>query len=82
VRTADRTLYPAPNDSYAGLSYGYSGSGPSTLAALVDALLTDITAKGADISADAPDGLIDLMEQDWPSGTVLSREQLEAARDA
>jgi hypothetical protein len=82
VRTADGTLYPAPNDSYAGLSYGYSGSGPSTLAALIDALLIDITAKGADIADDAPDGLIDLMEQDWPQGTVLSREQLEAARDA
>jgi hypothetical protein len=54
VRTTDSTLYPAPNNSTAGLSYGYTGTGPSTLAALIHTLLTDITAQGADINDTPP----------------------------
>jgi hypothetical protein len=82
VRTADGTLYPAPYDHYAGLSFGYSGTGPGTLAALADALLDDIAAPGAGVSDRAPEGLVALFERTWPEGTVLTRDQLEAARDA
>ena len=83
IRTADGTLYPAPYDSYYGLSWGYGGTGPATLAELIWALLNDITAYGAgSTEADhAPEGLLTLVQYDWPDGTVLTRDQLEAARD-
>jgi hypothetical protein len=80
VRTADGTLYPAPRDAYYGISWGYSGSGPGSLALLVDALLDDINAKApADING-APEGLEELLTRKLPQGTVLTRAQLEAAR--
>lgn len=82
VRTQDGTLYPAPYDKYYGLSWGYGGSGPATLAVLAGRLLDDITAPGADFGD--PDtnstGLQELMQHDWPDGTVLTRTKLEAAR--
>lgn len=43
MRTQDGTLYPAPYNHVRGLSWGYGGGGPTTLAALVYALLADIT---------------------------------------
>lgn len=80
VRTADGVLYPAPRDSYYGLNWGYDGSGPGTLALLIEALLDDITAKApADING-AADGLQRLTRTKLPRGTVLSRRDLEAAR--
>ncbi|MGH3574115.1 MAG: hypothetical protein ACRDUW_20220 [Pseudonocardiaceae bacterium] len=82
VRTQDGTLYPAPKDEYYGLSWGsYAGSGQGSLALLISRLLDDITAHGADSITGAPDGLEKLTQIDWPSGTVLTRAQLEAARD-
>lgn len=44
VRTGDGTLYLAPKDHYFGLSWGYGGSGPGSLAQLIHRLLDDITA--------------------------------------
>jgi hypothetical protein len=44
IRTADGTLYLAPEQSGAGLTWGYSGSGPQTLALLLHRLLNDINA--------------------------------------
>lgn len=80
VRTADGVLYPAPRDAYYGISWGYGGSGPGTLALLIAALLDDITAKApADING-APRGLQELTKRKMPKGTVLTRKQLEAAR--
>jgi hypothetical protein len=83
IRTADGTLYPAPYHSYYGLSWGYGGTGPATLATLIWALLNDITAYGADPTEThhTPDGLFKLVRHKWPDGTVLTRDQLEAARD-
>jgi hypothetical protein len=81
VRTEDGTLYPAPKNSYWGLSWGYPGSGPGSLALLISRLLDDINAPGADNATGAPAGLEELTQRKWPCGTVLRRAQLEAARD-
>ena len=79
VRTEDGTVYPAPNDPYWGISWGYQGSGPGTLALLVDALLDDITAKPPASNSGSPK-LEALFEREHPNGTVLTRAQLEATR--
>ncbi len=81
VRTQDGTLYPAPLISGGGLSWGYKGSGPRTLAALAYRLLADITAPAATVGdgRDTPEGLIELFEHDWEPGTAITREQLEHA---
>jgi hypothetical protein len=81
IRTTDGTLYPAPRDPEHGISWGYeNGSGPGTLALLVDALLDDVTAKApADIDG-APTGLEKLFSRRLSTGTVLTRAHLEAAR--
>jgi len=81
VRTEDGRLYPAPKHSYFGLSWGYGGSGPGSLALLINRLLDDITARGADNNHGAPEGLEELTENQWPRGTVLTRAQMEAARE-
>lgn len=81
VRTEDGMLYPAPRHHYYGLSWGYGGSGPGSLALLISRLLEDITAPGADHVSGAPDGIEELTQHDWPDGTVLTRSQLESARD-
>ena len=80
VRTSDGVLYPAPRDSYYGLNWGYNGSGPGTLALLIEALLDDITAKAPAEINGAADGLQKLTSTKLPRGTVLSRRDLEAAR--
>lgn len=80
IRTADKKIYPAPRDSYFGISWGYQGSGPGALARLVDTLLDDINAQApADIDG-APEGLEALLSRELPARTVLTRAQLEAAR--
>jgi hypothetical protein len=81
VRTADGTLYPAPYDHRVALNWGYRGTGPANLATLVAALLQDITARGDLDDHDAPPGLLAQFSQDLPAGTVLTRAQLERARD-
>lgn len=81
VRVEDGTLYLAPKHHYFGLSWGYGGSGPGSLALLIHRLLDDITAPAADHVNGAAEGLEKLTQHDWPAGTVLTRVQLEAARD-
>lgn len=80
VRTQNGTLYPAPQLPTYGLKWGYSGGGPAALAVLIERLLDDITAPGA-APSQAAAGLRELTSTEWPAGTVLTREQLEAARD-
>ncbi len=80
VRTQDGTLYPAPKHPSFGLSWGYGGSGPAALAALIDCLLDDINAAAPALPYDAPEGLQILTQTKWPAGTTLTREQLETAR--
>ncbi|MCZ7424109.1 hypothetical protein O7607_30390 [Micromonospora sp. WMMA1949] len=79
IRTADHRLFLAPIGDYGGVSWGYSGTGPSMLAALVDRLLDDITSP-ATSEVDAPAGLEALFEVKHPDGTVFTREQLVQAR--
>jgi hypothetical protein len=80
VRTTDDTLFPAPQPAGYGPSWGYTGSGPGTLALLIDALLTDISASAPNGIDGAPSGLERLCQFKLPRGTVLTRAQLEAAR--
>ncbi|WP_157227804.1 hypothetical protein [Nocardia asiatica] len=80
VRVADGTLYPAPQISGFGLSFGYDGAGPRTLAVLIDRLLDDINAPAADAYYGAPAGLEELTISTQTSGAVLSRAELERAR--
>ncbi|MFI7080979.1 hypothetical protein ACIBO1_27110 [Micromonospora sp. NPDC049903] len=80
IRTADGKIYPAPRDSYYGISWGYGGSGPGSLALLVDALLDDINAQAPAGINGAPEGLEALLSRKLPNRTVLTRAQLEAAR--
>ncbi|MGH3851976.1 MAG: hypothetical protein ACRDR6_00440 [Pseudonocardiaceae bacterium] len=81
VRTEDGTLYPAPKGHDYGLSWGYVGSGPGSLALLIHRLLDDITAHGFNDINGVSEGLEELTQTEWPPGTVLTRAQLEAARD-
>lgn len=80
IRVADGTLYPAPQHHYFGIGWGYNGSGPATLALTIHRLLEDITAPGGDSTTGAPRGLLNLIRQPWPLGTVLDRDQLLTAR--
>lgn len=81
VRTEDGTLYPAPQDHYCGIGWGYrGGDSPAALAFLIHRLLDDITAPAADGTGRAPAGLEQLTETRWPDGTVFTRRQLEDAR--
>ncbi|SFE67586.1 hypothetical protein SAMN04487819_1227 [Actinopolyspora alba] len=82
VRTENGTLYPAPHGDSHGLTWGDGDS--TTLAVLAVRLLDDITTPGADLdhSHHHSPGLQELMQHPWPDGTVLSRAQLEDARNA
>ncbi|NBH10917.1 hypothetical protein [Amycolatopsis sp. SID8362] len=81
VRTGNGILQLAPQHYYYGINWGYGGSGPGSLALLIDRLLDDISAPAADNTDGAPDGLDRLTELQWPQEQVLTREMLEAARD-
>lgn len=83
VRTADGTLYPAPHDPSYGLSWGYGGSGPTALALLAGKLLDDVTAPGAQLGNETPArGLLELFRRELKATTVLTRADLEAARNS
>jgi hypothetical protein len=81
IRTADGTLYLAPKHHYYEPRWGYGGTGPGVLALLIHHLLDDITAELADGINGAPAGLEDLAQLEWPHGTILTRDLLQAARD-
>ncbi|MCA2216905.1 hypothetical protein [Jidongwangia harbinensis] len=80
IRTADGVLFPAPQGSYYGIRWGYSGSGPGSLALMIHELLDDITAHGPEGVSGASEGLERLTQLKFAQGTVLRRDQLEAAR--
>ncbi|MGH3172127.1 MAG: hypothetical protein ACRDN0_40510, partial [Trebonia sp.] len=80
IRTEDGTLYLAPQHHYFGIGWGYGGSGPGSLALLIDRLLDDIAAPAADDINGAAPGLEELTQVKWPQGTVLTRADLEEAR--
>lgn len=62
-----------------GPSRGYSGSGPGTLALLIDALLRDITTAAPDADGGPPNSLEGLCQRSFRAGAVLTRDQLEAS---
>jgi predicted DNA-binding transcriptional regulator AlpA len=81
IRAEDGTLYIAPHSHSHGLSWGYGGTGPRTLALLIHRLLDDVNARAVDpVIEAAPEGLIELTQQKWPAGTVFTRDELQAAR--
>lgn len=80
IRTQDGTLYPAPKHPNHGLSWGYSGGGPAALAALINHLLNDINTPAPATARDTPQGLHTLTQTPWPTGTTLTRDQLETAQ--
>jgi predicted DNA-binding transcriptional regulator AlpA len=83
IRTQDRRLYIAPEQPGAGVSWGYTGSGPHTLAELLDRLLDDINAPAPAINSGrrVPAGLLAGTTGGWETGAVLTRAELLAARD-
>ncbi|MGK8486844.1 hypothetical protein [Nocardia asiatica] len=80
VRLADSTVHLAPQRDAPGISWGYSGSGTSTLALLIARLLDDITAPAADQLYGGGPGLENLLQAAWPDGTTFARADLDAAR--
>lgn len=84
IRTADGTLYLAPEGPGAGISYGYRGNGPSNLAILIEHLLDNITAPAtrAPWGHQKRSGLLTGFAGKWKRGDLLTRTQLLAARRA
>jgi hypothetical protein len=78
VRTKDGKLYLMPVFyGTQGLAWGYSGQGSGTLAATIETLLNDITARGT--RREQGTGVTSLIEQAHPHGTILDRDTLLAA---
>jgi hypothetical protein len=82
IRTSDSGLWLAPELRCRGISWGYSGSGPLTLATLLDRLLNDITSPPVSTyKGPPPRGLESLLEATPREGTTIyNRAQLLAAR--
>jgi hypothetical protein len=85
IRTEDGGLWIAPRHPSLGLSWGYRGSGPATLATLLGRLLEDILALPVgpqEFMQPEPPGLLRLIEgTEQEASTTYTREQLETARD-
>ncbi|MFF2367826.1 hypothetical protein ACFVU0_34640 [Streptomyces sp. NPDC058122] len=83
VRTQNGTLYPAPAVDGRGLSWGYQGSGPGTLATLIGRLLdngaTPALTYEDDINAEPH--LEAFLAGKYKHGTVLSRDALLRIRE-
>ncbi|WP_100443962.1 hypothetical protein [Glycomyces xiaoerkulensis] len=80
IRDTDGRLWLAPQLAADGIAWGYSGGGPWTLAGLLGRLLDDLAAR-ATVGGKPRPGLLALCQHPWPDGTVLTRADLEAARD-
>ncbi|MFI9213687.1 hypothetical protein ACIGW7_36815 [Streptomyces sp. NPDC053253] len=82
VRTDDGVLYPAPVMDAPGLSWGYDGSGPHTLAQCVGRLLDDGGAHAVTYINGGKDepGLGECFRIKHKRGTRLSRRDLVRAR--
>jgi len=82
IRTEDGKLWLAPEQSGTGYAWGYGGSGPRALAVLLELLLDDINAPAPDglRGREPSPGLLEGTRSRWPSGTTLTRADLEAAR--
>jgi hypothetical protein len=76
IRTQDGRLWLAPYRAGSGLTWGYRGTGPVTLARLLPELLRDITTSPTDDRTPPDRGMLDLVATKWPDGTVLTRAHL------
>jgi hypothetical protein len=84
IVTRDRKLWIAPEHPGLGLNWGYPGSGPYTLAKLLEVLLEEIISPPIGSFHPAPrPGLLRLIANTPQHGTTTyTRKQLEEARDA
>lgn len=82
IITEDGTRYLCPETSSVDVNWGYNGSGPRMLAEVLHALLEDINIDVAVGLAVAPPGLVEFCKRPWEPGTVLTRKELEEARQA
>jgi hypothetical protein len=69
ARTSDGDLWLAAALPGRGLSWGYGGSGPHALAALLNRLL-DTNGRPADLGDNPPEGLLDLIAERPQDGTT------------
>jgi hypothetical protein len=82
IRTDDHRLWLAPAVEGHGLSWGYSGGGPTALTALIDRLLDDVTSPPITRPGPLPEGLFALIRSTPQDGvTTYTRAQLLAARE-
>jgi hypothetical protein len=83
IVTRDDRLWIAPERPGLGLNWGYGGSGPYTLAKLLEVLLDEIISPGIDSFHPPPrPGLLRLIANTpQHDATTYTREQLEKARD-
>jgi hypothetical protein len=79
ITTEDGGLWLAPESPGAGLNWGYRGTGPYTLAILLNLLLDDITSPAVEGFPTPPIGLLRLIRHAG-SQVIYTREQLEDAR--
>ncbi|WP_205327632.1 hypothetical protein [Glycomyces sp. YM15] len=80
IRDTDGQLWIAPELAGDGVAWGYGGGGPFTLAVTLGRLLDDMASR-PQLHGKPNPGLHELCQFPWPDGTVLSRRDLEAARD-
>lgn len=82
VHTQDGTVYPAPAEDGRGHSWGYSGTGPRTLATLIGRLLDDGASPAVTYSTDndTEPHLLRFLTDKYRPGTVLSRSLLQQIR--
>jgi hypothetical protein len=78
IHTQDGRLWLAPESASAGLNWGYPGTGPRTLADLLNRLLDNITSPAVEFP-DPPIGLVRLIRHAH-SPVTYTREQLEEAQ--
>lgn len=81
IRTADKRVYPAPQRVGCGFGWGYDGTGPATLALLLQRLLDEVTAPAlhiTDLDDTIPRGLEKVLI-DAADGQVLDRAEMQAA---
>lgn len=78
----DGMRYLCPETGSVDVNWGYNGSGPYQLAKVLHALLDDINADIKTELSPAPGTLEAYCEHPWKPGTVLTREQLDQARQA
>ncbi|WP_280464544.1 hypothetical protein [Nocardia cyriacigeorgica] len=85
IRTDDNSIYPAPRAVWHHYGYG-AASDCKTTAVLIEHLLDDISTSAVTLTtrtAPTPSpGLVELLSQQWPDGSTITRAELDNARTA